>query len=146
MAGASTTEFFSCTPEELYSIITDYERYPEFLSEIKSMKVIEEDGNRKLVEYKISMIKTFTYRLWMTENPDDYSVTWTFDSGDMFRKSDGSWILSEEDEGTTKATYTVDAKVKMLVPGRVTKMLVNVNLPNMMKSYHKRLEQLREEA
>ena len=68
MASASTTATFNCTPEQFYSIVTDYEKYPEFLSEVKTCKVIETKGNKKLVEFHVSVIKTFSYRLWISEN------------------------------------------------------------------------------
>ena len=36
MATAETTEVFNCTVEEFFHIISDYEKYPEFLSEVKT--------------------------------------------------------------------------------------------------------------
>ncbi len=141
MAGTTTTHLFDCTPEELFHIITDYENYSDFLQEIKRCEIIKEVGNKKLVEYQVSVIKSFTYRLWMTEDWENYTVSWEFDSGDLFRKSVGSWRLTQEGD-KTKATYSVEAKMKMLVPGTITKMLVNVNLPAMMKAYEKRLTEV----
>src|SRR6516225_8782214 len=95
MAKASTTELFPCTCEQFYKIITDYEKYPEFLSEVKSCKVLKTEGNKKLVEYKVSVIKSFTYNLWMTETVPT-SVTWEFASGDIFKTSKGFWKLKDE--------------------------------------------------
>ncbi|MGE0763326.1 MAG: type II toxin-antitoxin system RatA family toxin [Bdellovibrionales bacterium] len=140
MAGAQATEVFNCTVPEFYQIISDYEKYPEFLAEVKECKIIERRENQKLVEFHVSMIKTFSYRLWMTEKAPE-SVSWVLDSGDLFKVSSGSWDLKEE-AGRTRATYNVDAKFKVFVPGPVAKALVNVNLPNMMSSYHKRVKAL----
>ncbi len=138
MAAASTTEIFPCTPEQFYAIIADYEKYPEFLSEVKSCKVLKNEGERKLVEFSVSVIKSFTYRLWMTEQKDK-KISWTLEGGDLFKTSSGSWELSELG-GKTKAIYAVDATFKVFVPGPVAKALVNVNLPNMMKSYQDRVK------
>lgn len=140
MSAAETSELFNCTVEEFYKIISDYDKYPEFLAEVKECKVVESRGNQKLVEYKISMIKNFTYRLWMTEELNK-SITWVLDSGDLFKVSSGSWHIKDE-AGKTRATYSVDAKFKVFVPGPIAKALVNVNLPNMMSSYHKRVKAL----
>lgn len=140
MAGVQASELFNCTMNELYSIITDYSKYPEFLAEVKSCKVIESRANQKLVEYNVSMIKSFSYRLWMTENAP-HQVTWVLDSGDLFKVSTGSWDLKDE-AGKCRASYSVDAKFKVFVPGPISKALVNVNLPNMMSSYHKRVKAL----
>ena len=140
MASAETSETFNCTAEQLFSIISDYEKYPDFLTEVKECKVIESDGNNKLVEFSVSVIKNFTYRLKMTEEPNN-KISWELDSGDIFKVSNGSWELSEDD-GKTTAEYSVEAKFKGFVPGPVAKALVSVNLPAMMASYHKRIEEL----
>ncbi|NJM10280.1 MAG: polyketide cyclase [Bdellovibrionaceae bacterium] len=137
MAAASTTEIFPCTPDQFFAIVSDYEKYPEFLSEVKSCRILKKEGDRKLVEFSVSVIKSFTYRLWLSEVPGK-KVSWVLDGGDLFKTSTGSWVL--EDLGAkTKANYDVDATFKVFVPGPVAKALVNVNLPNMMKSYQERV-------
>ena len=141
MTRVKTTHKFDCTPEELFNIITDYENYPDFLNEMKSCKIIKEEGGRQLVEYTIIAIKTFTYRLWMEENWDEFKVTWTLDSGDIFKSNNGFWSLKNLGS-QCEATYAVDAEVKMFVPSRALKTIINVNLPGMMKSYEKRLTEV----
>ena len=68
-------------------------------------------------------------------------IEWEFAGGDLFKSSNGSWVL-EDQAGKTKATYSVDAEFKMFVPGPVAKTLISVNLPNMMSAYHKRVNEL----
>lgn len=138
MATAETTEVFNCTVEEFFHIISDYEKYPEFLSEVKNCRILKDEGEKKLVEYSISLVKSFTYRLWMVE-AEPSSVSWSLESGDIFKVSNGSWHLKDQD-GKCKATYQVEAKFKGFVPGPIAKGLVNVNLPNMMSAYHKRIK------
>ena len=137
MAAATTSEVFPCTPDQFFAIISDYPKYPEFLSEVKGCKVLEAREDKKLVEFQVSVIKIFTYRLWMKEVAGK-SVSWTLESGDLFKTSIGSWQLEAQGKGT-KAIYSVDATFKIFVPGPVAKALVNVNLPNMMKAYHERV-------
>jgi coenzyme Q-binding protein COQ10 len=140
MAKASTTEVFNCSVEQFYKIAADYERYPEFLAEVKQCKVLKVEGNRKLIEYHVQVIKSFKYSLWMTETAP-HSITWEFASGDMFKTSIGSWKL-EDEAGKTRATYAVEATFNMFVPGPIANTLVSVNLPNMISSYKKRVKQL----
>jgi len=140
MAGAQATELFNCTPQEFYDIVSDYEKYPEFLSEVKTCRVIERRDGRCLVEFHVALIKSFSYRLWMTETPGK-KISWNLESGDLFKQSDGFWELGEE-AGKTRAVYSVEAKFKVFVPGPVAKALVSVNLPNMMSSYHKRVKEI----
>lgn len=140
MASAQTSEVFNCTPEQFYKIISDYEKYHLFLSEVKACSVAKTEGNRKLVEYKVSVVKDFKYSLWMTE-VENQSITWEFAGGDLFKTSSGSWKLANEN-GKCRATYAVDATFNMFVPGPIAKALVNVNLPNMVAAYHKRVSEL----
>lgn len=140
MAKASTTEVFNCTPEQFFKIISDYETYPEFLAEVKDCRVVKVEGQRKLVEYHVQVVKSFKYSLWMTETAPN-SITWEFASGDIFKTSVGSWKL-EDEAGKTRATYSVEATFGMFVPGPIANALVSVNLPNMISSYHKRVKQL----
>jgi hypothetical protein len=68
-------------------------------------------------------------------------ISWVFESGDIFKSSIGSWVL-EDEAGKTRATYTVEAKFNMFVPGPIAKALVSVNLPGMVSSYKKRVKEL----
>lgn len=140
MAHAETSALFNCSPQEFFQVISDYEKYPEFLDEVKSCKIIESRGDRDLVEYKISLIKTFAYRLWMTKKPP-FELHWEFDSGEIFKTSTGFWRINDE-AGKSRAIYSLDAKFTVFVPGPLAKALMSVNLPNMMTAYQKRVKAL----
>ena len=140
MAQAKTTELFNCTVAQFYKIISDYEKYPQFLGEVKSCKVLKTEGSKKLVEYSVSVIKSFKYCLWMTET-EDQLISWEFASGDIFKSAKGFWKL-EDKAGQCRATYSVEATFGVFVPSLIANALVSVNLPNMMSSYHKRIKKL----
>lgn len=140
MAKASTTEVFPCSTSDFFKIISDYEKYHEFLNEVKKCQVIKTEKNRKLVEYTVSVIKEFKYQLWMTEVKDK-SIVWELAGGDLFKKSIGSWHL-EDVKGKCKATYSVEAEFNMFVPAPIAKALVSVNLPGMISSYHQRIKKI----
>ena len=141
MAGATHTEVFNCTPKEFFQIVTDYEKYPEFLSDVKGCKVVKTEGHHKYVEYKVSVIKAITYQLKTTETEPSL-VSWEFASGDVFKTMTGSWKLEEAPGGKTKATYTVEGTFKIFMPGPMANTLLNVNLPAMMASYHQRIKKV----
>ena len=140
MPSASHVETFNCSVPEFFKIVTDYEKYPQFLQEVKECKVLKTEGNKKLVEYKVSVIKSFSYQLWMTESEPGL-VSWTFAKGDIFKTSVGSWKLDDVG-GKTRATYSVEATFGVFVPGPVANTLLKVNLPAMMSAYHKRIKDL----
>lgn len=137
-AVAETKETFPCTKAELFKIIADYEKYPEFLAEVKSVKILKKSTNTKEMEYSISLIKTFKYILKATEIPDQ-QVDFTFVSGDVFKSMHGCWKLSEKN-GVCSVDYKVEATFGMLVPQAMAKTLVSVNLPIMMANFKKRVK------
>lgn len=140
MAEVKHTEYFDCTPEQFFDLLVDYEKYPEFLSEVKSCKVVGEDGGKKLVEFQVSVVKSIKYLNKHTEvKPNE--VSWVFQSGDLFKSMSGGWKL-QEDNGKTKAEYYVDASFGLWVPQKIIQTVLSVNLPAMMKSYHQRVAQL----
>lgn len=140
MASATISEIINAPIEAVFGVITDYESYPEFLSETKDARIIESEGGSKLVEFEIDLIKRITYRLKIDETPTR-EVRWSLESGDIFKKNSGAWDLETSGENT-KVTYFVDVEFKLLVPKMITKKLVGANLPSMIKSFKKRAEAL----
>ena len=140
MADVKHTEVFNCTPEQFFDLLIDYEKYPAFLSEVKDCKIISDKDGTKQVQYKVSVFKTFSYQLEHRETRPN-EVSWVFQGGDLFKTMNGHWKLSDEG-GKTKAEYYVEAKFGMFVPKTFTKTALSVNLPGMMKSYHKRVSEL----
>jgi ribosome-associated toxin RatA of RatAB toxin-antitoxin module len=126
--------------DQFFKIISDYEKYPEFLKEVTGTRILQNAANKKLVEFEVSVIKSFKYNLWLTETAPT-GISWELESGDMFKSSVGSWKLQEE-AGKCRATYFLDASFNLFVPGPIAKALVSVNLPAMMSSYHKRVQEL----
>ncbi len=139
MASAETSDLFACTPEQFQEIVADYEKYPEFLSEIKRCRILKTEGAKRLIEYTVSVIKEFRYTLWTMEAPG--LISWEFASGDVFKAMKGHWKMQEEG-GKCRGSYWVEATFGLFVPGPITKALLNVNLPNMISAYHKRVGEL----
>jgi coenzyme Q-binding protein COQ10 len=139
-SSAEASEVFNCTPDEFFQVICDYEKYPEFLTEVEDVRILETQGNKKLVQYEVSLLKTFTYSLWTTEERPK-GISWDLASGDVFKTCSGFWKL-EDEAGRTRATYHVEASFGMFVPKTITKSILSMNLPNMMSAYKKRISEV----
>ncbi len=140
MAEVKQEETFNCTPQEFFNIIKDYARYPEFLKDVKSCRVVEDKGTEKLVEYKISIVKDITYINKHFEK-EPQMITWKFVEGDLFKTMEGGWKL-EDVGGKTKATYLLRGEFSLFVPSMLVKTALAANLPSMMKAYHQRVKEL----
>lgn len=139
MASAHHVEIFNCTPEEFFNIASDYENYPEFLTEVKSCKILKHEGDSKLVDYKVTLIKTVQYQL-KTKEVKPSLVAWEFAAGDGFKTMSGSWKIEDGGDGKCRCSYDVEATFKIFVPGPVATTVLKVNLPAMMAAYHKRIK------
>ncbi len=140
MASANTKEVFNCTVGEFFKLVSDYEKYPEFLTEVKSVKIYKNEGNVKEMEYHVSLIKTFKYKLRINEVPNE-SVNFEFIGGDVFKTMKGSWKLADQG-GKCAIEYNVEATFGMFVPESMAKPLVTANLPMMISNFKKRIKEV----
>lgn len=127
------------SPKKCYDVITDYEAYPEFLDNLKNVSVTQKKGESCEITYEIDLIKTISYTLKMHGKPPK-KVEWSFVKGDIMKDNHGHWTLEEVKKGVTKATYELNIEFGLLVPNMITKRLVGKNLPEMLKSFKKRIE------
>ena len=139
MAKAERSIVIHAPPEKVFAVITDYEKYPEFLPEVKKVKVEFGAGNVKEVSYTVDIkAKVITYTLKHTARPPD-ELAWTMVRGEMMKGNDGAWTLKAVPEGT-EATYKIDLKLGALVPSMVERMLAEQSLPGLLANFKKRIE------
>jgi len=139
MAKAERSIVIKAPPEKVFAVITDYEKYPEFLPEVKKAKVEFGSGNVKEVTYTVDIkAKVITYTLKHTARPPD-ELAWTMVRGEMMKGNDGAWILKAVPEGT-EATYQIDLKLGALVPSMVERLLAEQSLPGLLANFKKRIE------
>ncbi len=137
MANATRTEVVDVDINKLYEVITDYARYPEFVDGVSSTKVLSQNETQAKVEYSVNMIKSFKYVL-STSQVKPTKVSWVLESGDLFKKNDGSWTLKDLGNGKTEVTYSLEVDFKMFAPNAILTALTEKNLPVMMQSFFKR--------
>ena len=143
MATASRSVIVNVPPEKLFDVIVDYEKYPEFLPEVKKVKVDAGQGSIKEVTYTVDIkAKVITYTLRHTAEPPS-KLSWTMIKGEMMKGNDGTWALKPGTQpGTTEATYTIDLKLSSLVPGFIEKALAEQSLPGLLANFKGRAEKL----
>ena len=67
MAGAQRTIIINATVEKCWSVISDYERYPEFLPEVKKIRTLNRRGTEVDVQYEAEVVKVIKYTVHMKE-------------------------------------------------------------------------------
>jgi coenzyme Q-binding protein COQ10 len=138
MPGASRSILIDAPLEKVFEIITDYEKYPEFLSEVKAIRVSERREGEALVQYEVSVLKTIRYTLRLKEEKPR-RVSWSLVEGELMRENRGSWLLEPQGK-QTRATYSIEMTLGPLVPKAIVNALVDSSLPKMLESFKKRAE------
>jgi ribosome-associated toxin RatA of RatAB toxin-antitoxin module len=119
------------SPAHCYKVLTDFEHYPEWAADIKSVTIDERDdqGRPVVVGFRAAAFgrsTSYTLRYDYSEAPE--RLSWHQVSGDVTRRLDGSYEIRPGDDGSTEVTYhlVVDLKVPLPVfvkrraEGRIT--------------------------
>jgi coenzyme Q-binding protein COQ10 len=134
MATASRKEIVDIEINKLFDTIIDYNKYPDFVDGVSAIKVLSQNETSAKVEYSLNVIKSFKYII-NTKMQKPTSVTWTLDSGDLFKKNNGEWKLKDLGNGKTEVTYSLDIDFKLFAPAAILSALTEKNLPVMMQSF-----------
>ncbi len=137
MAQASIKELFNYKAEDIFLVIMDFEKYPNFLPEVSSCKIISEEKNYKDVEMIVNLIKTTRYVI-RVYNEEKTKVWWELVEGDFFKKNNGVWTL-DAIGSQTQVEYSLDVDFKIFVPRMIVKKAVSMSLPTMVKNFKKRV-------
>ena len=139
MAGATRSVVIDAPAERVFDVIVDYDRYAEFLPEVKEARSAGRKGNEVDVHYGIDLLKRIHYTLHMIEDRPR-SVRWSFVRGELMRDNKGSWTLEPTPDGKTHATYSIEVGVGPQVPRSIVNALVDQSLPKMLEAFKKRAE------
>jgi coenzyme Q-binding protein COQ10 len=133
------------TPDAFHRVVQDYARYPEFVPEVKAVRVGRRLGDSVEVTYWLDVkLKLFDFTLRHVARSHE-RIEWTLvRGGEFMRANEGAWTLEQTDRGGTRATYAIEIDLGPLVPGPLEKALAERGLPNMLANFKTRAESLRE--
>lgn len=128
----------------LYGILKDMEKYPQFMKDLKSVKVLERHENTTLTEWETTIMGNKIK--WVEKDIFDdanHHIRYHQKSGDL-HKFEGEWILTEIDQGT-RVTLTVDFEIGVpMLAGLinpVAKLMIKDNCENMLNALKLKMEQ-----
>ncbi len=106
-------------PDAVYAIALDFERYPEWATDIKSVEVLErdEEGRATAVRFRVGALGQSTrYTLDYDHSEAPRKLAWVQRDGDLTRKLDGEYVFDADGKGGTDMTYhlTVELKVPLV--------------------------------
>lgn len=112
--------YIRSVPETIWAVITDYDNLADTMPRVRKSRVVEDNGNVKIVEqtsktgvlfFKIK----FSTRVAITETFPD-SVSFKLLSGD-FKTFDGKWVLTPHEKSGTFVNWSARVKPDFSAPG-----------------------------
>jgi len=126
--------------EKLFSAVSKYEEYPEFLQGCRSVTVARKEPGRAIAEYVVSIMKEVSYTLEHAENKINKCIKWTLVESDFFTKNNGSVDIQEIGAGKSEVRFAVDVEFKMFIPGFILKGLVKKSIPHIIDAFESRVK------
>lgn len=136
MPTVESTIWIEAPLETVYAIAKDNRAFPEFMKDVKSLTVVEEDGPRVISDY-VGVVPQFMLKVrWQQEDIwDDANHVCTFRQlkGD-YDKLEGTWTFKEENGGTRFDSFleyeynvpTLGPLVSKVIYGIVVKNVENI--------------------
>ena len=129
MPSARHSTEIDATPEQVLSVIADFDSYKNFIPEVEDCALIREDENTWDVRFTLKLVKRFRYVLRM-DRSNPLEIRWHLLEG-VFKSNDGGWDLEPIDGGKrTRATYFIDLNIGMFVPNSIMRNTVSRALPD----------------
>ena len=130
-------------PEDIYPIIKDMTKYPEFMPDLISVDLLESHGNTTVTRWVSNVDgKTIAWTELDTFDDNAMHISYKQLEGDL-RKFEGDWSLTRLEMGTEiKLTVDFEFGVPMIAGllNPILKKKVKDNSMNMLKAIKARLE------
>src|SRR5438105_3295376 len=132
------------TPSLFFDLVWDFERYPEFVSDVAGVRVLSREPGEVHVEITARLLWIpFRYELAVSRE-DDRAVRWQRVAG-AFARAEGAWTLVEAREGRSRIRYENAVDPGIPAPGFVVQHVLEQSLPKLMKEFRARAETLARE-
>lgn len=108
----------------IYDVIADFDSYPEWQEEFRSVEVLETDadGWGTKVRYQLSALGIAT-DLVLEYVYEDTRMTWKLVESDKLQRLDGAYTLDDRGDGTTEMTYELEVESTIPLPSMIRKQL-----------------------
>jgi ribosome-associated toxin RatA of RatAB toxin-antitoxin module len=110
----------AAAPSAVYSVVVDFDRYREWVADLKSIDVLERDADGRALEVAFRAAAfgrstKYALRYDYSHAPD--SLSWHQTSGDVTEMMNGSYhFLGSPDGRATTVTYDLEVALAVPVP------------------------------
>lgn len=139
------TEMLSmhASPDRLFAVVTDYERYPEWAADVKHVEVLERDaaGRGTRVAFRAAaMGRSTSYTLAYDYAKAPGEISWVLERGDITRRLDGTYVFEPTGDGVTDVTYHLAVELVVPLPGFIKSRAEGRIIGNALRELKARVE------
>ena len=130
------------TPQQCYAVAIDFDRYPEWATDVKQVEVLDRDGEGRgtRVRYQISALgKTIGYDLAYDYTDAPGGFAWTLEKADFLSRLEGAYRFEADGEGTNVG-YVLAVDVTLPLPGFMKRAAAGMIVDNAMKQLKAHVE------
>jgi ribosome-associated toxin RatA of RatAB toxin-antitoxin module len=131
------------SPEHCYEVVTDFERYLEWASDIKQVEVVEReaDGRPAAVAFRAAAFgRSTSYTLAYDYAAAPGELTWVQTQGDLTSRLDGAYVFEPTGDGDTEVVYRLVVELKVPIPGFVKRRAEGRIMHTALKNLKARVE------
>jgi ribosome-associated toxin RatA of RatAB toxin-antitoxin module len=128
-------------PAAVMQIVTDLEAYPQWQPDIKDVEVLEtgDDGRARRARFQVSAAG-ITASFELEYEYTSTEMRWRLVESDVLTRSDGSYVLVDQSDGTTQVTYELDVDTSIPVPGFLRRQIANRVVSSALQGVKRRAE------
>ncbi len=143
MAELEKKHVFDGSLERVFTAISQFEKYPEYLPGVTSIQILPavEPESFCQIRYELNFIKTFHYVLNMYQDKPQ-KICWTLAESNIFKENSGHWQFKKKSAETTEAIYNVNVKFKGLIPSAITDQIAKANIPLMFSGFQRLIDSI----
>ncbi|HEX9969385.1 MAG TPA: SRPBCC family protein [Acidimicrobiales bacterium] len=130
-------------PERCYEVVLDFERYPEWVADIKHVEVLarDDEGRGTKVAFRAAaMGRSTSYTLAYDYSDAPHQISWVLEKGDITRRLDGTYVFDPTDDGGTHVTYHLAVELVVPLPGFIKSRAEGRIIGNALRELKARVE------
>lgn len=133
---------FPYAADQIYTLVADIERYPEFLPWCTALRVRRRDGNKIIADMSIGFkLVRETFTTEVTLRPETREIHVTYING-PFRYLTNHWRFTSAGEGACEVTFDIDFEFRSKLLQTLIGAVFHEVISRMVKAFQERAKQL----
>lgn len=120
----SASALVDAAPEEVYALMLDYDRLPDWMRSVRSARAVEQDEQGRAVEvaYEVDVRVGLVHYTLRHTYEEPWRISSVYVEGD-FRDCTGQWTFQAADQGRTEACFELRIDPGRAIPKPIVKMM-----------------------